>query len=601
MALRVWLPLNGNLNNQGISTCDPVQTETPTYVDGKIGKALNAGSFYLPASEVAKFYNNNAMSFCFWIYPKEGSVPNPSLIGHNTQGTNGGRMFTIFQYPHAQDLHLHWMSSTTVSENDVNDVWYDAFELNKWNHCAITYDGETALVYINGEYKYSTTGTLSRTNFSYDVPIPDRSTIRYLSDLRIYDHVLSAREIKEISKGLIVHYPLNNQYEQSILNKYSGNNAEGLAISASGFTVTKLENERGYNYKLSTYGNGSSRWYWIEFPSFSFTVGKTYYYSVKIRCHSDNLGMQLRAARCSNDWVTNIVGIQTIIHDWKEYVVHVVMPESFVRRDETVIVESPRLEFCTNDVTIDGKLYEMDFDIKDVQVVESDSYVPYIENELMSNTVCDTSGYKHNAIASGDIMIQSDSPRYNTSSIFNGTNVYITAPVMTLNMSNIAFSFWCKWSEFKSWSRIFDFGTVYPVTSTQSNGILCANYGTKQQLVVHIYYDNLNVLDATNIMSITPNTWYHVVITTTKNVCNLYINGKLYKSFQLSKELGQAQFNYNYLGKSNWTADNLFKGNISDFRIYATVLSAEDVKELYEQSAFIDNKGNIGCYEFVES
>lgn len=40
MALRVWLPLNGNLNNQGLSTIIP--SGTPTFLDnGKIGKCIS--------------------------------------------------------------------------------------------------------------------------------------------------------------------------------------------------------------------------------------------------------------------------------------------------------------------------------------------------------------------------------------------------------------------------------------------------------------------------------------------------------------------------------------------------------------------------------
>jgi hypothetical protein len=39
---------------------------------------------------------------------------------------------------------------------------------------------------------------------------------------------------------------------------------------------------------------------------------------------------------------------------------------------------------------------------------------------------------------------------------------------------------------------------------------------------------------------------------------------------------------------------------MSDFRIYATALSAEDVAELYHTAASIDKQGNLFCGEVVE-
>ena len=92
MAFQVWLPLNGNLDNQGISPLKPVQSSAPTYVNGKTGKAISTGALYLPATEVAKFYNNSAMSFCFWIYPTaSGSVTTP-IIGQSTMTAGDNRM-----------------------------------------------------------------------------------------------------------------------------------------------------------------------------------------------------------------------------------------------------------------------------------------------------------------------------------------------------------------------------------------------------------------------------------------------------------------------------------------------------------------------------
>ena len=115
MSLQVWLPLNGNINNQGCSPLKPVQDSVPsTYVNGKIGQALSTGDFHLPATEVAKFYNNDEMSFCFWLYPIGTSGGN-AIIGQQGMSIGDNRMFTIFQYPTPLDLHLSWQNNDSSS------------------------------------------------------------------------------------------------------------------------------------------------------------------------------------------------------------------------------------------------------------------------------------------------------------------------------------------------------------------------------------------------------------------------------------------------------------------------------------------------------
>lgn len=44
---------------------------------------------------------------------------------------------------------------------------------------------------------------------------------RYINDVRIYDHCLSPKEVKEISKGLVLHYPLNDAYLEETSNLFT--------------------------------------------------------------------------------------------------------------------------------------------------------------------------------------------------------------------------------------------------------------------------------------------------------------------------------------------------------------------------------------------
>jgi hypothetical protein len=43
----------------------------------------------------------------------------------------------------------------------------------------------------------------------------------------------------------------------------------------------------------------------------------------------------------------------------------------------------------------------MDFDVKDIQVVESDEYVPFISNETTRHYVSDLSGNKYHLVKNG--------------------------------------------------------------------------------------------------------------------------------------------------------------------------------------------------------
>lgn len=109
MSLQVWLPLNGNVNNQGLLS-DPTISTAPTYVDGKLGKAISTGALTLTAEQTSSVLNNQAISFCFWI--KITGTDRKMIFGNSSMSANNNRKFAIFQYPTVNDLHLSWMNDT---------------------------------------------------------------------------------------------------------------------------------------------------------------------------------------------------------------------------------------------------------------------------------------------------------------------------------------------------------------------------------------------------------------------------------------------------------------------------------------------------------
>jgi hypothetical protein len=94
--------------------------------------------------------------------------------------------------------------------------------------------------------------------------------------------------------------------------------------------------------------------------------------------------------------------------------------------------------YCSN-LNANGTVYTFDFDIKDVQVVESNEYVPFIENTMATNTVSDCSGYEHNGTISGALTSSSDSPRYNGSIAISAGGGIFTPINITFSQYTIAF------------------------------------------------------------------------------------------------------------------------------------------------------------------
>ena len=96
---------------------------------------------------------------------------------------------------------------------------------------------------------------------------------------------------------------------------------------------------------------------------------------------------------------------------------------------------------------------------------------------------------------------------------------------------------------------------------------------------------------------LTENKWTHVTWVYDKSSlrCQVYYDGILHAS--------SSNFRDNHI-PSGFKATTIFGanfvGNISDVRIYATALSPEDILELYQTRASVDNEGNLFVQEIDE-
>ena len=588
--LKIWLPLNGNLNNQGISN-PTVTGSVASWTEGKIGKCAHfSGSQYIKISSDLTSLKNTTI--CMWVKGGSGNF----AVGGISHDAN-------------QDVACCTLYDRKWQFTNGSNWEYIAYDGNvdgsKWHHYACSIDNSKIYLYIDGVLNVThdignKLTNLSSKNFfeiGCDHPGGDEYLVGDINDFRIYDYCLSPREIKEISKALICHYPLSDIASTSSVNKYKGTFFDGKGSSLS-YTITKLSDERGYNVK-GTYANtdGANKWYNMQFPNYSFTAGKVYDYSCKIRVNSANHYIYLRAARCYNDWTTTIVvPVSPSLADgkWHEYHVRQTVNSTF-DRSGTTITCNPLLEFYSQSLDVSGTTYTVDFDIKDVQVSECTVNAPANDGNWFNGLVYDTSGFgNHGTVASSTAPTwNNDSPRYDGCYVFNGTSQFLTAPQSVKVTDEITVSIWAYMT---TWS-----GNINPISCTQNGGWNIENSGGYINFPL---YANGAYRSCTSkkLWSSLSSGWHHFAISYNGLKMCLYIDGTLDTTitpFTTKTPITYNTSNTVFIGAEaggNATkpdGSSYFNGKLSDFRLYATALSDSDIKELYNSPICITDTGTL--------
>lgn len=651
MGLQVWMPMIGNINNQGLSNFSYF---SGNYVQGTcstFGKCLNVPNSSPIGFTADGLVNAKKFSVCFWTLADNGTKADWNqmlwLGDKKTDGSYGSNFrfescSKTYTYPRACSFHNNDKNAITGGSRILGSSY------NTWYHVCVTYDGTELKSYTNGNLIGTDVG-----NGGYltgYVQIGSANYFGLMNDLRIYDEVISQKQIRSIYNLQIIHYPLNNIYEVGITNKYSGDAAEGALGCSDYITRTKLADERGYNYKLSYTGTGKDMWNALTIGShFPFIAGRRYYYSCKVRCHSkSNTQLFLRAARCDNDWVTNMVDTLNADGEWHEYTVYQTVNANFDRSGTTVTC-NPWVEFYTNDMSTSGTSYTFDVDIKDIQVTEGQKY-PFIANEMVTSSVSDISGYSNNAsvgigaqysVSNTSLNILDDSVSVDDTTLAV-KNASVTDTTLSLASNNASVGIGigvqsprydaCYYFSAKSYLKfpnpIYAKKTIYGLTINMwvrlDSG--CGGYATilsglndppsnfpwlavnteGSGLWSYIWSNTPQYGKGMPNQSLSLNTWYMITYVFNSGSVYWYLNGTKKGDITKYTTLNYINADMEYLALGNsysgtqWNTN--FCGWISDFRMFTTVLSADDVKALYQNSASITSTGQVMLAgEVVES
>lgn len=617
MALQVWLPLNGNLDNLGLKN-DITLTGTPSFTTGgKIAdKCLNSPSITINNTGID---GSRIWSVCSWCYVIDSSITSDwtkVIILYD-----GGSNLRIEVCPKSSDkycysVHNNTSYSITTGAILTKNPSTGASYYNNWVHVCLTSDGTTIKEYINGtlsgSVSYNTAGTVSG-----GVLLDNNDKIKK-NDFRIYDHCLSAKEVHEIAKGLMLHYKIDGVNDNLVQRSYDltgwtiGNEwtsetdpntgYKTISFSRSGATINQCNRAYGNKiYRSDIYNKGG------VIVSFDFMC-------------DDISKLDIKCVIARQSFLSNGTRV-----DWSEPNLDL----SYIESGKWI-----RYSYYWSNASLDTHI-EGDYDpnnisyylfswqlprngsihVKNMKIELGNRATAWCPNRsdpewtslgYGDTTEYDHSGFKHDGLKVGDFYSTQNSHRYDSSYVFtNSCAQYIVHKGLLPLSGNFTISLWCYQTSATTISNgasataefLVSQGRDYMPSDTSSLGVsVFSNNGQLSLYAGSARYD-------TSVSLL--NNWHMLTLVHNGDTVSLYDNGMLVLSKAISAitfenvadafVVGKMSFGY-----SNATLSFPFVGNISDVRVYATALSEDDIKALYIDAGSVDKYGNIHAYSFKE-
>ena len=220
----------------------------------------------------------------------------------------------------------------------------------------------------------------------------------------------------------------------------------------------------------------------------------------------------------------------------------------------------------------------------------------------------DVSGYQYNGTRN-NVTPDSDTVRYFGCYVFNGTNSWIkcdTNEWMVQGATELTIN---EWAYAEDWTKQTN---AHLFSCTEGGGFNTESAGNGYLRFPHHVYTNESKTSsayqlsntAINLADLTPG-WHMFTFIYNTSGEKIYIDGELHSSHDVVSY--GLHFNTSarlYLGceaSLNNPSTPYFNGKLSDFRIYYTALSADDILELYHTPETLANNGTLLGYEYVET
>lgn len=640
MALIHWWPLNGNLNDFGTKTATLVNGGATVNTSGKIGNCYsfdgNDDCISISSQSLFDCFKGGSTPFSItmWIYNNESSGARGVLFGD--YGTEG----TIINF----NIEIN---TGSISNNSIRFYWGNSpdwnanssiISPNKWTHLSVIYDGTSIKVYIDGVLTNTRNGTLvsrSKTSGYFLLGRDGRTGATAfkgrLNDVRIYDHALSAKEVKEIAKGLVLHYNFEDPWIEPTTNikPWSSTiNSSTVAWDASlndgSIAYSRQGWSNGYNAGVSAPTTGyHAHWVWenndlvMKFPNLNSVIDKkgrwlgingsmtipwsaNDKYTISWEQKTDNLSLapfggvyyKLTGSGSYNFHDGDpVFAYNTKLNTWQK-VSHTFTAKSTFDGTSTTAT----LYVYGYNTTHEGTIY-----VRNVQIEYKDHVTPFVAETRPVGKVYDSSGYNNNSInAPSSLTISSDSVVGQYAAVFDNTkNSAIACGRSAMVTDAITVLCWAYISDWNNFNGRF-------ISCTQSGGW---NFEpVNSQLGWYVYVTGIGYVGCPLTISPISPGWHLIVGTFDGMVSKVYFDGILNNTVTGSSTkatIGYHSSNGIFIGAEASTSITTpttpyFNGKLADVKIYATALSADDILAEYQRKAAIDKSGNMFTGEFIE-
>lgn len=554
--LQVWLPLTKDLSNQGIAKT--AVTSSATYdASGKLGGCYKNGEVW---SGWGTGYNAcvglTAMCWCKFS---------------NTT-TNAQIMNSVHDYPNNTRFYVGCYNgyfSGGLGDTGWGDSAADRkIEANQWYHVCMTAEGTKWTLYINGNKVQEKTSSVNSVILYGDIHIGEKAG--YYNDFRIYSYALSPQEIKELSRGIVGHW-LGNDHQvlytkcQNITWNQLFN--DNWKTSHNGMTITK--NTSG-SVSISGTVNTSYTYNEIAISDYFTLKRDGRKYLLRINKHP-GINWGITGYGCGQTGTTWIFS-QTTGSDWTA---------SFaLSGNNGTKINFSDLYFQIFDLTTMFGVGK-EPSANDFCTMFPSWHYPYDRGTSKSFQafLSDISGFGRHGQVTGEVTLDASTPRYDKSLVLNRDSK-VSMSGLPDGTSGFTVSFWYKIDPSNTWTQFNDvitFGTKH-ITNGGSGQLRLENSGTSATSQLFWYANStFDSLDLFHNSGESNKSWNHYVLTYKDNKFETYKNGTKVSEKILSSTY-QNQFS---LSGSMSIGDITAKGQYSDIRLYATDLSADDVKELY--------------------